>query len=224
VRIALAGAVALPLLAGGAELAARELIRDRVGDAAGRSVSGDLAVDFGDGPALTALTGRHLDWVTVHGDAVGLGRVRGAELDVRLTDVQPGDSVGRSHAEVRLPTASVLATAQSAVHRLPVTDAVADPAAGTFRLTVGRGGLGQVTVRPEVRGGRVAMDVTGAEFLGMAAPEGLLDRLRENVGDPVGDDPEGYPLGLAVTTLTVGPDGLYVALDGGPSPLGDAAG
>ncbi|MEU4092680.1 LmeA family phospholipid-binding protein [Streptomyces sp. NPDC026673] len=225
-RTLLGGAVATAVLACGAgELTARHVIDQRVAAAAGRvlGVAPDrVAVDTGGGPALLALAHRRLDRVELSGDDVTVGRLTGASVRVRMDGLRFGaePAVSATHADVRVPAGSAAAgsgdTRDDGDGGLPVSAVVPDPATGTLRLELG-GGIGRVTVRPVLRDGRVALTVTGAEFLGRDAAPAVADRIERRLAERA---PRGrYPLALRATSVEVTSGGLHVTLDGGRAAL-----
>ncbi|WP_326597955.1 LmeA family phospholipid-binding protein [Streptomyces sp. NBC_01803] len=232
VRIALIVAAVVTGLTVAAEVAARAVVHGRISEAAGRSLDGEVEVKTGDGLALGSLAGRHLDWIEMRGDHARIGRVTDASVRVRLNDVRldglgsgSGGTVAATHAEVLVPTESLPALAGRADSGgggggggggLTVGAARADPASGTVVLDIG-GGLGQVAVKPALREGRVAFEVTEASFLGMAVPGDLVERVAETLSDPT--EHEEYPLALEATSVEVTEDGVEVLLDGGPAAL-----
>jgi hypothetical protein len=219
-------AAALTALTGGAgELIARGVVHHRVAAAAARvlGVAPDrVTVGTEGGPALLALAHRRLGRVELSSDDATVGRLPGVSVDVRMDDLRLGGAptVGSTHADVRVPAGALVARsggdAGDTGGGLPVTAVAPDPATGTLRLELG-GGIGRVTVRPVLRDGRVALTVTGAEFLGRAAAPAVVDRIERRLAER---SPRArYPLALRATSADVTSAGLHVTLDGGRAAL-----
>ncbi|MFD0314824.1 LmeA family phospholipid-binding protein [Streptomyces flavalbus] len=224
-RVVVAVLVAGLLLTGTVgELVARALLAGRVEDAVGRRLGedADVDVDIEGGLMLYELYDRHLDAVTVRGDDADLGRMEGVHVQVRLDDVRLRQgTVGRTRADVDIPAASLteLASGGDGPRRLEVTGVRTDPGADTVVLQLG-GGLGEVTLRPGVEDGRVALHVGAVRVFGRDAPPALVERFEERLSERGGrDGPRRYPLGLEATAVDVTDDGLHVSLSGGPARL-----
>ncbi|WP_059009887.1 LmeA family phospholipid-binding protein [Streptomyces specialis] len=229
VRVAAVVTAVVLALAVAGELAGRAMVQRRITEAAERDLGGDVEVDVGDGLALLSLADRRLNWIEVRADGAEVGRVNGADVRVRVDDVRlnglgsgSGGTGAGSHAEGMVPTEALLElSGEAGGGAPPISAARTDPAAGTVVLDVG-GGLGQVTVMPELRGGRVEFEVTDASFLGMPVPGALVERVAEALSDPT--EEEEYPLEMAATSVEVTGRGVEVVLDGGPAALeGDDA-
>lgn len=208
------------LTAAVAELAARTLLHSRLSTVAGRALGRGSAVDIEGGPALLALFDRHLDAVTISNDDATLGRIPGVSVRARLEDprltADRSGTVARTHADVEVPAAALQHMAGTPDGRLPVTAVHLDDRADTVTLDLGRGGLGQATLRPRLQDGRVTLHLAGVEILGSPAPARLVDRIQNGLTSRTGVD---YPLGLKATTLDVTTRGLAVGLDAGPARL-----
>ncbi|MFJ7075491.1 LmeA family phospholipid-binding protein [Streptomyces sp. NPDC098781] len=210
---------ALLLTTAAAELGARALLESRIAGAAGRVLGSDSEVEIEGGPALAALIEGHADAVTVSSDDATLGRMPDVSVAVRLEDLSlrsDGATVARTQAHIEVPAASVLSLAAASGGRLPVSGVHPDEAAGTLTLTLGQGGLGSATLRPEIEEGRVTLYVDSAEVLGRPAPAAMVERIRHSLSERT-DRP--YPLGLRATSLDVTATGLKVALKGGGTRL-----
>ncbi|MFJ3310001.1 DUF2993 domain-containing protein [Streptomyces sp. NPDC086549] len=212
--------LALLLTGTAAEAGARSLLHHRLATAVGRALGKDSQVHADGGPALLLLFERHLDSVTIRSDHADLGRFSDVSVRARLDDVRlTGDhsgTVAHTHADVAVPASSVQGLAATAEGRFPVTDVRLDAGAGTVTLLLGQGGLGRATLRPELREGRVKLEVEDVEVLGAPAPAAVVDRLRNRLSARTG---AAYPLGLRATSLDVTDTGVDVTLDGGPARL-----
>ncbi|MFE3268769.1 DUF2993 domain-containing protein [Streptomyces sp. NPDC059215] len=219
--LACAGAlVALPVAG---ELVARAELQHRIRTAvASRVPAGSLAVGLSSRPALLQLTDRRLPFVELDATHARVGRIPDASFHARLEGVRltGGDrraEVASARVTVLVPPGA-LAGPTGDSGGLPVTGVRTDPRRGTVTLLFGQGGLGSVTVRPGITGGRVRMTVTSVEIMGRAAPEAVARRVRDAVAGRAG--PADYPLGLRATSARVEGDGVHVALrsDGPTAP------
>ncbi|MFJ1708644.1 LmeA family phospholipid-binding protein [Kitasatospora sp. NPDC088346] len=221
-RAALVSAVAaltVVAAAGAGEYAARGLIRHRV-LAAAPSLGGDPAV-HPDGSALWDLLHRRIPRLDVSSDDALVGPLAHASVRAHLDGVRLGGTTARvagSHAEVTVPTASIGAAVQDAVPSMPVGAVTTDPAAGTVVVTLGRGGIGRLTLRPTLDAGRVSFPVAELTLLGRSVPPERLGAAAHGLGPAAGPQ-RPYPLALRATTATVLPDGVRITLDGGPADL-----
>jgi hypothetical protein len=86
-------------------------------------------------------------------------------------------------------------------------------------LSVGPGGLGQLTLRPTLKDGRASLAVAGLSVFGQAVPTSELGSAADGLGAAAGRQ-SAYPLGLRTTSAQVVAQGLRITLTGGPSTLG----
>jgi len=209
---------ALLLIVTAAELTARGLLEGRLAATVDRKLGQGSEVDIDGGPALLDLLERHLDAVTVSSDHVTVGRVPDVSVHARLDDLRlTGDhsgTVARTHAEVEVPAASLESLVTAPNGRLPVSGVRLDAQADTLTLALGQGGLGEATLKPELRNGHLSLRLEDAEILGNPAPTALVDRIQKNLTDRTDT---AYPLGLKATSVDVTETGLDVTLAGGPS-------
>ncbi|MFE0515138.1 LmeA family phospholipid-binding protein [Streptomyces sp. NPDC058964] len=217
--------VALLLTVAVAEAGASALLHHRLATAVGRALGKHSQVRVDGGPALLLLFERRLGAVTVRSGHADVGRLCDVSVQARLDDVRltgnHSGSVAHTHAKVRVPASSVRGLAAATEGRIPVTAVRLDGDAGTVTLVLGQAGLGRATLRPEVRDGRVTLDVQDVEVLGSPAPAAVVDRLRSTLSARSGT---AYPLGLRATSLDVTDTGLDVTLDGGAARLPARAG
>ncbi|MFF4585803.1 DUF2993 domain-containing protein [Streptomyces sp. NPDC001388] len=218
--VAVTALAVLLLAATVAEVAARGLLRGRMATAADRVLGDGSDVHVDGGPALLDLFDRHIDAVTVSSDHATVGRIPDVSVRARLDDIRltgnASGTVARTQADVEIPAASLQSLAAGSGGRLPVSAVRLDDAADTLTLVLGRGGLGEATLRPQLQNGRVTLHLEDAEILGSPAPAGFVDRIQDGLSDRAGLD---YPLGLKATSLDVTDTGLDVALTGGPTRL-----
>ncbi|MGW6984655.1 LmeA family phospholipid-binding protein [Streptomyces sp. NPDC054932] len=206
---------------GAAEYTVRDLVRSRVTKAA-PGLGDDVAVGVAGGWALWDLADGNFPRLDISSDDARVGRLTQVRVRARLDDVRLGDTttVGSTHAEVTVSTQSLAAAIRAAVPSVSVAAVTTDPAKGTVLADVGPGGVGRLTLRPVLADGKVTLAVDGLTLFGRSVP---TDRLGVGDGDlgARAGAPKEYPLGLAATSAEVRPDGLHVALTGGPSALTD---
>ncbi|MEU7725879.1 DUF2993 domain-containing protein [Streptomyces sp. NPDC040724] len=214
------GVVLLAVVAAGAaEFTARSVIRDHVTKAApglGEDVTVGVAGDW----ALWDLAHGSIPRLDISSDDARVGRLPQVRVRARLDDVRLGDgaAVGATHAEVTASTQSLATAIRTAVPAVSVSAVTTDPARGTILAAVGPGGAGQLTLRPVLADGRVTLAVDGLTVFGRSVPTSRLGMGEGGFGAEPGA-PKEYPLGLKATSVRVQPDGLDVALTGGPAPL-----
>ncbi|MCI3276689.1 LmeA family phospholipid-binding protein [Streptomyces cylindrosporus] len=216
--IATAALAVLLLVVTTAELTARGLLHSRLAAVADRKLGQGSEVRIDGGPALLDLFERHLDAVTVSSDHATVGRIPDVSVRARLDDLHlTGDHTGtvaRTHADVEVPAASLQTLATTSDGRLPVSGVRLDARADTLTLALGRGGLGQATLKPELRNGHLILRLEDAEILGNPAPGALVDRVQNDLTQRTDI---AYPLDLKATSVDVTETGLRVTLAGGPS-------
>jgi hypothetical protein len=113
-----------------------------------------------------------------------------------------------------VPAVSLQSLATTPNGRLPVSGVRLDAQADTLTLVIGQGGLGEATLKPELRNGHLSLRLEDAEILGKPAPAALVDRIQHDLADRTDI---AYPLGLKATSVDVTETGLDVTLAGGPS-------
>ncbi|MEU9256793.1 LmeA family phospholipid-binding protein [Streptomyces sp. NPDC048270] len=206
------------LATGAAEFTARSVLRERVATAAPalgdgvsvRAAGGLLLWDLGRGSIP------HLD---VSSDDARIGRLSHVRVRARLDGVRLGDraSVAGTRAQVTASPQSIAAAIRGAAPSVPVAAVTTDPAAGTVLAAVGPGGAGQLTLRPVLARGKVTLAVEGFTVFGRSVPTARLGLGEGGLGAEAGG--RDYPLGLTATSVQVRPDGVHVALTGGPGAL-----
>ncbi|MFF4353554.1 LmeA family phospholipid-binding protein [Streptomyces sp. NPDC001530] len=213
IALTLAGIlVAVPV---GGELLARSVLRDRVRAAASRALDGDLDIALASRPALLQLADKRLPFVEVDSAHTRLGRVPDAQVHARLDDVHfTGGDPGRAtmaaaRVTVLIPPSAVAGMVRD-VGGMPVAGVRTDPRTDTMTLLMGQAGLGSVTLRPEIKDGRVRTTVTSVEIMGRTAPDAMTDRIRHAVEGRA--EPQAYPVGLEATSARVEDDGIHVRL------------
>ncbi|MGW5232595.1 hypothetical protein ACWEQU_09890 [Streptomyces nodosus] len=195
-------AILLVALIGTAEGVARALIGGRISDRL-RATVGDTRVHLG-GSALVGLARGRLGLVTVTGDQARLGRLTGASVDLRLSDVTLSGSprVGHIRGRITVPADALAVALQSSAGSLPVSGVVTDPSSGTLVIALGQGGPGSITVRPSLRDGRVAYSLEDARILGRPAPERLTRMIEETLSKQNSRRQDPSPLGVSSLDVT----------------------
>ncbi|MEU9717670.1 hypothetical protein [Streptomyces sp. NPDC047976] len=211
-RLLLAGALAAALLTGAAEAAATAAVEGRVEDAL-RPRLGPTHADL-HGSGLLALARGRAAGITVAGDDAPLGPVTGAAVRLRLDGTTLRGSgrgtVDAARGRITVPAGAVRAWLRSS--GLPVSDVTPEPAAGTLRLGAGPGGALTVTLRPELRGGRLGFTLDGATLMGAPAPERLTQGIRDRLAarPPAPPGPALEPTAVRITER-----GVELTLDTG---------
>ncbi|MFI1645425.1 LmeA family phospholipid-binding protein [Streptomyces avidinii] len=206
---------------GVAEYAVRGVIQNRVAKAA-PGLGDDVAVGVAGGWALWDLAHENIRRLDISSDEARVGRLSHVRVRARLDDVRLGatTTVGGSEVEVTVSTQSLSAAIRDAVPSVAVGPVTTDPAKGTVLAEVGPGGVGRLALRPVLADGRVTLAVDGLTLFGRSVPTDRLGIGEGGLGPQAGT-PKEYPLGLAATSAEVRPDGLRIALAGGPSTLSD---
>ncbi|WP_327418812.1 LmeA family phospholipid-binding protein [Streptomyces sp. NBC_01233] len=207
---------------GAAEFTARTVIRNHVTKAA-PGLGEDVRVGVADDWALWDLAHGSIPRLDISSDDARVGRLPQVRVRARLDDVRLGDgaAVGGAHAQVTASTQSLASAIRTAVPAVPVSAVTTDPARGTILAAVGPGGAGQLTLRPVLADGKVTLAVDGLTVFGRSVPTSRLGMGDGAFGAEPGA-PKEYPLGLKATSVRVQPDGLDVALTGGPAALAAA--
>jgi hypothetical protein len=210
----------------GGELAARQLIRDRIAGSA-QALGGNLTVGEGGDLALWDLASQKIAHLDLSSDDATLGPLSHVAVRASLDDIRLGgarSTVGGAQAQVTVPTESIAAAIRNAAPSVSVSSVTGDHAAGTILVGVGPGGIGQLTLHPQVVDGRVTLTVAGLTVLGRPVPTSGLggSGLGGSAlgGSGLGSGPQrAYPLGLRATSVTVRPDALRIDLTGGATVL-----
>ncbi|WP_079407190.1 LmeA family phospholipid-binding protein [Streptomyces sp. 3211] len=204
---------------GVAEYTVRGVIQNRVVKAA-PGLGADVAVGVAGGWALWNLAQGSIPRLDISSDEARVGRLSHVRVRARLDDVRPGDTttVGGSRVQVAVSTQSLAAAIREAVPSVAVGRVTTDPAQGKVLAEVGPGGVGRLALRPVLADGKVTLAVDALTLFGRYVPTDRLGIGEGGLGPQAGA-PKEYPLGLAATSAEVRPDGLHIALAGGPSVL-----
>jgi hypothetical protein len=206
IAVIVIGLVAAGLLA--SELYARHRA-ERVVAAATECVVHDKAsVSFGATPLLLQLATGHYRNISIHTAGNRIGNARGMKADVWIDDVQlDGDAVGTVGALDAMITWSADGMKQSiqdavAPLRGLVTGVQTNPDDGTIKL---QGNLGSVTTKPQVREGRMALQVVDVTGLGLLLPtemvQSALDAFTTHLT-------ENYPLDIHADSVQITDDAV----------------
>ncbi|OEJ42781.1 hypothetical protein AR457_00215 [Streptomyces agglomeratus] len=207
---------------GAAEFTARTVIQNRIAKAA-PALGSSLAVSVAGDWALWDLAHEGIPRLDISSSDARLGPLPQVRVRARLDDVRLGEraTVGSASAPVTASTQSIAAAIRTAAPSVQVAAVTTDPAKGTIVAAVGPGGAGQLTLRPVLADGRGTLAVDGLTVFGRSVPTGRLGMGDGGLGPEPGARKE-YPLGLKATSVHVQPDGLYIALTGGPGTLNGA--
>ncbi|WP_458077877.1 LmeA family phospholipid-binding protein [Streptomyces sp. EMB26] len=215
-KIAAAAVLLTVALTGVGELAARNMIQNRLTKAA--PSLGNATVSEGDSWALWDLANQRIPRLDVSSDDAHLGQLSPVSVKARLDDVHLGDrpTIGSTHVQVSVPPEAIAAAIQTAAPSAQVASVTTDPASGTIRAAVGPAGGGQLTLQPVLKDGKVSVTVNELTLFGRTIPADRLGMTEDALSTaPV----KGYPLGLKATDLHVQPDSLKITLTGGPTTL-----
>ncbi|WP_405803862.1 DUF2993 domain-containing protein [Streptomyces sp. NBC_00210] len=207
---------------GAAEFTARNMIQNRIAEAA-PSLGDNVAVSVAGGWVLWDLAHKNIPRLDIRSDDARLGPLSQVSVHAQLDHVRLGGTatVESTHVQVTARTQSLAAAIQAVAPSVPVASVTTDPAKGTILAAVGLGGAGQLTLHPVLKDGKVTLAVDGLTVFGRSVPTSRLGMGNGGPGSAPGAQKD-YPLGLKATSVHVQPDGLHIALTGGPSTLADA--
>lgn len=216
---------ALVVVGIGAEFYVRNKVTSCMSQALNDELGGPVEVSLGAKPLLLTAIDHKVSKLSINsGDAsirgLGSSKLEGFKLDSTFRDVDlpaedgSGGSIGSSEATIVWPAASI----QSSVQTLPfgslITDVQLDDAANTMNIQL-LGGIGSITLTPEVVAGAITMQTQEISALGIGLPNDAAQQIIDVITGNLGE----YPLSLAPESVTVEEDGLTVQLRGGPADL-----
>jgi hypothetical protein len=191
--IALIAVIVIGLVAAGlvgGELYARHRAENMVAAATECAVQDTASVSFGATPLLLQIATDHYRSVTIHTAGNRIGDARGMRAEVRIDDIRLGgdaDSVGALDATITWSADGMKQSFREAIPLLRglVTAVATHSDDDTIEL---RGNLGNVTTKPQVEDGAVALQVVDVTGLGLLVPsevvqsalDGFTTRLTEN--------------------------------------------
>jgi len=203
-----------------AEFTARHIIQSRIEHAAALALGSDVTMSEGGDWALWDLAHKRIPRLDISSDDARLGPLAQVSVHAQLNDVHLGGTPTVSSTQVQV-TASMQSIADAIHNAAPsvaVTSVTTDPASGTIIAGVDPGGIGQLTLHPQLTDGKVTLAVDGLTVFGRSVPTRRLGMAKAGLGTASGPQ-KAYPLGLKATSVTVQPDGLHITLNGGPSTL-----
>jgi len=212
-------ALAVVIAAGAGELTARQMIQNRIAEAA-PALGGNLTVGEGGDSALWDLATQRIPRLDIGSDDAQLGHLTHVSVRAQLDDVRLGGeaAMAGARAEVTVPTLSIGDAVRTAIPSMQVASVTTDPTSGTIAVVLGLGGAGKLTLRPEISDGRVSLSVADLTVFGRSVPPDRLGTAGSGLGSAEGPQ-RPYPLGLKATSVQVLPDSLRVTLEGGSGTL-----
>jgi LmeA-like phospholipid-binding len=208
IAVIVIGLVAAGLLA--SELYVRHRAESVVAAATECVVHDKASVSFGATPFLLQLASGHYRNISIHTAGNRIGNARGMKADVWIDDVRlDGDAVGTVGALDAMITWSADGMKQSIQEAITplrglVTGVQTKPNDGTIKL---QGNLGSVTTKPQVTGGRVALQVVDATGLGLLLPSEMV---QSSLDAFTTDLTENYPLDIHADSVQITDGGVAV--------------
>lgn len=206
IAVIVIGLVVAGLLA--SELYARHRAESVVAAATECVVHDKASVSFGATPLLLQLATGHYRNISIHTAGNRIGDTRGMKADVWIDDVRlHGDAVGTVGALDAMITWSVDGMKQSIQDAITplrglVTGVQTNPDDGTIKL---QGNLGSVTTKPQVTGGRMALQVVDVSGLGLLLPTEIVQSALDAFTTQLTD---GYPLDIHADSVQITDDGV----------------
>jgi hypothetical protein len=227
--VGLAAALALLVVAVGAETAARVKIEDAVGAAAAKEFkAASVSAGIGPTPALIDLSQGHISIVSIDASAADLCQLNGVGISAQLHDVSisvgaSGRKISSSNATITLDPA-VLATmvAKSLPTRLSglgTPTVVPDPADDLFQIRIG--GLVTLDERAGLTGDAISLTLTSVAVGSRQIPASALGT---DATTPHQRTLGKLPLGMSAHSVAVTGSGLAINLAGGATTLSPGAG
>lgn len=219
--------LAVLLIVAVAGVGAEAYVRHRVTSCLVSSVStamgGSVDIGLGNRPLLLALVDKQVPSLTVDADNAAFGTPDGPQLtDLRVRSrfngVHLPGSDGRdgyldsSAATVDWPVSSISATVRSQPVGALISQVSIDGGALQVQFLAG---VGNITLRPVVRSGQIAIETVDARVLGLGIPANLVQQLVTLLSRNLST----FPLGLTPTTVQVTDSGVHVTLAGGHADL-----
>ncbi|WP_347685178.1 DUF2993 domain-containing protein [Mycobacterium sp. B14F4] len=213
--------LAAGLLAG--ELYARHRAESVVAAATECVVQDTASVSFGPTPFLLQLTTGHYRNISIQTAGNRIGNARGMKAEVRIDDVWlDGDGMGTVGAIDAMITWSADGMKQSFQEAITplrglVTRVQTNQDDGTIKL---QGNLGNVTTKPQVTDGGVALQVVDVTGLGLLLPSEMVQSALDTFTTRL---TEMYPLGIHVDSVEITNEGVaaHYSSRGTSIPLGD---
>lgn len=208
IAVIVIGLVAAGLLAG--ELYARHRAESAVAAATECMVQDTASVSFGATPFLLQLATGHYRNISIRTAGNRIGDARGMKADIRIDDVRldrgagATGTVGALDAMITWSADGMRHSIQEAITPLRglVTKVQTNPDDGTIKL---QGNLGDVTTKPQVTDGRVALQVVDVTGLGLLLPSDMVQSALDGFTTRL---TESYPLGIQADSVQVTNDGV----------------
>ena len=208
IAVIVIGLISAGLLAG--ELYARHRAESVVAAATECMVQDKASVSFGATPLLLQLATGHYRNISIQTAGNRIGDARGMKADVRIDDVRlDGDAdamgtVGALDAMITWSADGMRQSIQEAITPLRglVTRVQTDADDGTIEL---QGNLGNVTTKPQVTDGRVALQVVDVTGLGLLLPSETVQSALDTFTTRL---TENYPLDIHADDVQVTNDGV----------------
>jgi LmeA-like phospholipid-binding len=198
------------LIAG--ELYARHRADKVVATATECVVQDQAKVSFGPSPFLLQHLAGHYRDISIHTAGHQIKRAKGMRADINIDDVDlhgSGDSkgtIGELDATITWTADGIKETAQDAVPFIGglVQNVSTNTSAGTIELN-GAMGLGSVTVKPQVAGSGLSLQVVKVTAMGAMLPHETAQSALDAFTDGMTKD---YPLGIHADSVQVTDDGV----------------
>jgi hypothetical protein len=206
IAVIMIGLVAAGLLA--SELYARHRAERVVAAATECLVHDKASVSFGATPLLLQLATDHYRNISIHTAGNRIGNARGMKADVWIDDVRlDGDAVrtvGALDAMITWSVDGMKQSIQDAITPLRglVTGVQTNPDDGTIKL---QGNLGDVTTKPQVTDGRIALQVVDVTGLGLLLPSEIVQSALDAFTTHL---TENYPVGIHADSVQITYDGV----------------
>jgi hypothetical protein len=209
--LVIVAALAVAGLIGG-ELYARNRANKVVAAATECVVQDQAKVSFGPSPFLLQHFAGHYRDISIHTAGHQLRDAKGMTADININNVDlhgSGDSkgtIGELDATITWTSDGIKETVQGSVPFVGgLVDSVStNPSAGTIELS-GALGLGSVTVKPQVAGSGLSLQVVNVTAMGATLPretaQAALDTFTANLT-------KQYPLGIHADSVQVTNDGV----------------
>jgi hypothetical protein len=200
--------VAAGLLAG--ELFARQRAESMLAAVTECVVQDKARVSFGGTPFLLQLATGHYQSISIHTAGNRIGDARGMKADVRIDDVRlEGDAnaagtIGALNATITWSADGMKQSVQEAIPLLQglVTNVLTHPGDGTVEL---QGNLGNVTAKPHVTDGGMALQIVDVTGLGLLVPREVVQSALDAFTTQLA---QSLPLGIHADSVQITDDGV----------------
>ncbi|MFY9767599.1 MAG: DUF2993 domain-containing protein [Mycobacterium sp.] len=196
----------------GGELYARNLADNVVASATECVVQDQVKVSFGPSPFLLQhFTGHYRD-ISIHTAGHQIRNAKGMTADININDVDlhgNADSkgtIGALDARITWTADGIKETVQDSIPFIGglVNDVTTNTGAGTIELS-GALGLGSVTVKPQVVGSGLSLQVVKVTAMGATVPHETAQTALDTFTSTLTKD---YPLGIRADSVQVTNDGV----------------